>query len=70
MNGSANPASVGSVVALYGTGGSTVTSDALPRLVLPVTATVGGLPATVYYAGVAPGLVQGAMQINVQIPNG
>jgi uncharacterized protein (TIGR03437 family) len=37
---------------------------------LPVTATVGGVPATVYYAGIAPGLVEGAMQVNVQIPDG
>jgi uncharacterized protein (TIGR03437 family) len=70
VNGTSNPASIGSVVALYGTGGGTLTTDALPLLKLPVTATVGGLPATVYYAGIAPGLVQGAMQVNVQIPSG
>ena len=69
VNGTSNPASIGSVVALYGTGGGTLTTDALPLLKLPVTATVGGLPATVYYAGIAPGLVQGAMQVNVQIPS-
>jgi uncharacterized protein (TIGR03437 family) len=70
VNGASNAALVGSVVALYGTGGGTLTTDALPRLALPVTATVGGLPATVYYAGIAPGLVQGAMQINLLIPTG
>jgi uncharacterized protein (TIGR03437 family) len=70
VNGPSNPAAVGSVVALYGTGGGTLTSDTLPRLILPVTATVGGVSATVYYAGIAPGLVQGAMQVNVQIPSG
>ncbi len=70
VNSASNPASVGSVVALYGTGGGTLTTDALPRLALAVTATVGGIPANVYYAGLAPGLVQGAMQINVQIPDG
>jgi uncharacterized protein (TIGR03437 family) len=70
VNGASNPASVGSVVAMYGTGGGSLTTDALPRLALPVTATVGGMPAVVYYAGVAPGLVQGAMQINVLIPDG
>jgi uncharacterized protein (TIGR03437 family) len=69
-NGVFNPAAVGSVVALYGTGGGTLTTDALPLLTLPVTATVGGIPATVSYAGIAPGLVQGAMQVNVQIPSG
>ena len=70
VNGSSNPARAGSVVALYGTGGGNLTTDALPLLTLPVTATVGGIPATVYYAGIAPGLVQGAMQVNVQIPSG
>lgn len=35
---------------------------------LPVTATVGGVPATVYYAGSAPGIIAGVMQVNVQIP--
>jgi len=70
VNGISNPASVGSVVALYGTGGGALTTDSLPRLSSPVSATVGGIPAQVYYAGVAPGLVQGVMQINVQIPDG
>jgi uncharacterized protein (TIGR03437 family) len=70
VNGVSNPASIGSVVALYGTGGGALTTDALPLLKLPVTATVGGVPATVYYAGIAPGLVQGAMQVNIQIPSG
>jgi uncharacterized protein (TIGR03437 family) len=40
----------------------------LKRPILPVTATVGGLPATVIYAGSAPGFVTGVMQVNVQIP--
>ena len=70
VNGTSNPAPAGSVVALYGTGGGALTTDTLPRLILPVTATVGGVPAMVYYAGIAPGLVQGAMQVNVQIPGG
>jgi uncharacterized protein (TIGR03437 family) len=33
-----------------------------------VTATVGGIPATVQFAGAAPGLVTGVFQINVLIP--
>jgi len=69
INGPSHPAAVGSVVALYGTGGGPLTTDALPRLMLPVSATVGGLPAQVDYAGIAPGLVQGVMQINVAIPS-
>ncbi len=68
VNGSPSPAPAGSVVALYATGGGTLTSDALPRLTLPVTATVGGLDAQVLYAGIAPGEPEGVIQINVQIP--
>jgi uncharacterized protein (TIGR03437 family) len=37
-------------------------------LLQPVTATVGGLAASVKYAGSAPGFVNGAMQVNVEIP--
>jgi uncharacterized protein (TIGR03437 family) len=29
--------------------------------------TVGGVPATVVFAGTAPGFVEGALQINVQM---
>ena len=70
INSASNPAPIGSVVQLFGTGGGTLTNDTLPHLTLPVSATVGGAPAQVTYAGIAPGLVQGAMQVNVQIPTG
>jgi len=70
INGIANPAPVGSVVALYATGGGAFTKDALPRLSLPVTATIGGLDAPVLYAGDAPGEPDGMIQINVQVPAG
>jgi uncharacterized protein (TIGR03437 family) len=33
----------------------------------PVTATIGNQPATVLYAGAAPGLI-GTYQVNIQIP--
>jgi uncharacterized protein (TIGR03437 family) len=70
VNGPSNPAPIGSVVALYATGGGALTSDPLPRLSLPVTATIGGLDAQVLYAGIAPGEPDGVIQINVQIPAG
>jgi uncharacterized protein (TIGR03437 family) len=35
-----------------------------------VTATIDGIPAHVLYAGVAPGLIAGAVQINVVVPDG
>src|SRR5207253_3254183 len=76
-NGPASPARLGSVVSLYVTGeGQTnpsgidgkPASTPLPAPVLFVSATLAGQPATVTYAGGAPGLVAGAMQVNVQIP--
>jgi uncharacterized protein (TIGR03437 family) len=70
VNSASNPAPAGSVVALYATGGGALTADALPRLALPVAATVGGLYAQVLYAGVAPGEPDGTIQINVQVPAG
>jgi len=36
----------------------------------PVTATIGGISAKVDYAGPAPYLVNGAIQVNLTIPPG
>ncbi len=71
------------VIELYGTGGGqttpiSVTGSVTPiptspsgLLVIPnVTASVGGIPATVEFAGEAPGDVTGVFQINVLIPQG
>jgi uncharacterized protein (TIGR03437 family) len=69
INAIANPAPAGSVIALYATGGGVLTKDALSRLSLPVTATIGGLDAQVLYAGVAPGEPDGMTQINVVVPS-
>ncbi len=55
-------------VTLYATGCGQLTQDNLPLCQLPVSATVNGEPAQVIYAGAAPGLVQGANQINVMLP--
>ena len=80
LNSSANPAPAGSVVVLYATGagqtspqaldGSVTGYENLPQPVLPVTVAVGGQTAEVLYAGAAPGIVAGVMQINVRIPAG
>jgi uncharacterized protein (TIGR03437 family) len=80
INADGNPAAAGSVVTVYTTGfgqltpvgqdGAVVTADALPVPVLGVTAWVGGLPAQVMYAGGAPGMVQGVIQVNLRIPFG
>jgi uncharacterized protein (TIGR03437 family) len=42
----------------------------LPQPLLPVAVTIGGVPAVVEYAGGAPGLVAGVLQVNVRIPDG
>jgi uncharacterized protein (TIGR03437 family) len=55
---------------LYATGCGSLTNDDLPRCVLAVSVTVNDQPTTVLYAGIAPGLVQGANQINIQLPDG
>jgi uncharacterized protein (TIGR03437 family) len=77
VNSAAAPALPGEIVVLYGTGEG-VTDPAAPagalagasRIVAPVTVLVGGEPADVLYAGSAPGLVAGVMQINVRLPAG
>jgi uncharacterized protein (TIGR03437 family) len=55
---------------LYATGCGALTKDTLPRCQLPVPARVNGQPAQVLYAGIAPGLVSGANQINLLLPSG
>ena len=79
VNTAANPAAAGSVMVFYGTGeGQTspggvdgqVASAVYPKPVQPVTATIGGIPATVLYYGAAPGDVAGAFQLNVTVPVG
>jgi uncharacterized protein (TIGR03437 family) len=80
VNSADNPAAPGSFITLYATGagqmnpqlldGFVVAADNLPMPVLPVTAQVGGRNALVQYAGGAPGMVAGVLQVNVQIPDG
>jgi uncharacterized protein (TIGR03437 family) len=61
------PAGAG-IVTLYATGCGTLTQDTLPVCSLPSSITVNGEPAQVLYAGIAPGLVSGANQINFALP--
>ncbi len=80
LNGPNAPAGKGSVISLYMTGegitnppsatGALIPSDGtgLKHPQASYTATVGGIPATVIYAGSAPGIVAGISQVNVQIP--
>jgi uncharacterized protein (TIGR03437 family) len=79
VNSSRNPADKGSIVSLFAGGGSqtippgidglVTSTDLLPRLVQPVSVTIGGLDAEVLYAGAAPTLVAGALQVNARIPS-
>ncbi|MGA2739646.1 MAG: hypothetical protein ABSG65_19680 [Bryobacteraceae bacterium] len=78
LNSDAHPAPQGSTVVLYATGeGQTspagVTGQPaqapFPLPVLPVSLTMGGIPAGVVFAGEAPGFV-GVMQINATVPSG
>ena len=81
LNSAANPAVVGQVVILYGTGEGLTTPlqadgqltpgvEPLPRPRQRVTVTMGGVECPVLYAGAPPGLVAGALQINVQLAAG
>jgi uncharacterized protein (TIGR03437 family) len=78
LNAAANPAGGGSVVVVFATGGGTIMGGATDGALapaagnqtLPVSATIGGVTATVGYAGPAPGEVNGVMQVNLTIPSG
>jgi uncharacterized protein (TIGR03437 family) len=78
INSPSLPAVPGSVVTLWATGagqtspagidGAVVSSGDLPRPILGVQAQIGGQPAEVLYAGGAPGVVEGVIQVNLRIP--
>ena len=83
LNSPSNAASSFDAVVLFATGegqtfaggqdGRIIATD-IRKPLLPVTATVGGVPVEVLYAGSAPGLVSGALQVNLklnsQVPQG
>jgi uncharacterized protein (TIGR03437 family) len=81
LNASLSPATAGSVIQIFSTGGG-VTSPAqtdgvlapmaepFPRLVTQPVVTIGGLQAKVDYAGAAPGEVAGLIQIDAEVPAG
>lgn len=76
VNGPDHPAAKGETVSVYMTGegqtnpggvnGKVTATPPVPRQ--SVTATIDGQPAQVTFAGEAPGLVSGVMQVNVQVP--
>lgn len=80
LNSAGNPATVGDFITLYCTGegqtnpggvdGKLANASPYPAPIQYVNATMNGVPATVLYAGAAPTLVAGVMQVNLQIPTG
>ena len=77
VNSAQNGAAPESVVSIFGTGegqtnpiGATgrITSTQLAKPILPVSAQIDGQTAEMLYAGSAPGLPAGALQVNVKIP--
>ena len=86
LNSVTSPAYIGSTVVLYltgagnyDTGGSStslITGELLPLtstppvFAAPPIVTIGGVNATVTYAGAVPGSLLGLVQLNVQVPTG
>jgi uncharacterized protein (TIGR03437 family) len=79
VNSASNPAVKGSVISIYGTGAGlmnmtmadgavTPSAPPFPVPLLNVLVEMGGVPATLQYAGAAPGQVAGAFQVNVYVP--
>jgi uncharacterized protein (TIGR03437 family) len=80
---STEPAPVGTIVSIYGTGEGLVSplpptgsvtgsTPPFPQIVAPVTVKVGGVPldpSDVTYAGPAPTLAAGVIQINFRVPS-
>lgn len=77
LNGPGNPAVRGSVLIVYLTGPGTLStivptgqaapSTPLAQATAPVSATIGGVPASVLFLGLTPGLV-GVAQANIFVP--
>lgn len=77
VNSPANPAVRGTIVQIFAHGqGRTIPAgidglivqEVLPQPELPVEVWIGGKQAELHYAGAAPGLVSGVLQVNAKIP--
>jgi uncharacterized protein (TIGR03437 family) len=79
VNSSANPADRGSYVSLFATGlgavnpqgtaGQPASTNPLSTVSGNLAVLIGGVQAPITYAGLAPGLLGGTYQINVQVPS-
>ncbi|HUS05177.1 MAG TPA: lamin tail domain-containing protein [Bryobacteraceae bacterium] len=79
VNSAAKPAARGSVVVLYATGAGQTNAEAMTGRITTaplatqtqtISARIGQIRAEVLYAGPAPGLVSGVLQINLRVPVG
>jgi endo-1,4-beta-xylanase len=79
VNSAANPVAANGVIQIFGTGGGAITGGAADGALAPgagtlatqpVSATIGGVAATVDYAGPAPDEVNGVIQVNLTVPAG
>ena len=83
LNTAANPAAAGSVVQIFATGEGVTTppntdgklnnqplGPTFPMPAAQVSATIGGQPANVLFAGTAPGGVAGFLQVDAVVPSG
>jgi uncharacterized protein (TIGR03437 family) len=81
QNVGTTPTAAGQVIAVYMTGGGQTSPTSSTGTVTPVgatlykipgtvTATINGVPASVVFAGAAPGLVTGVIQVNILVPAG
>lgn len=78
VNGQATPAAKGSIVVLYATGAGVTNPRSIDGqlavgvypvpVTQPVSVLIGGQQADVKYAGAAPGLVAGILQVNAVVP--
>jgi len=77
----ANPVSPGDYIQIFATGQGLTSPASQDGLIEPLTppwpattlasgVLIGNLPAAIEYIGAAPGLVAGAVQVNVQVPAG
>jgi uncharacterized protein (TIGR03437 family) len=79
VNSASNPVAPGDWVSIFATGAGATTPAGVDGLLAtaplstpqaPVMVTIGGLACQVNYAGAAPGLVAGVLQVNALVPAG
>ena len=84
VNGTGNPEVVGNYIQIFGTGEGQTSPQGVDGLVLParlplpvpnllVEVSIGGIPIAptdINYAGEAPGIISGVIQVNAKIPAG